>query len=155
MPLRKAFSVAAMLWGWYATVAGIGVAGLGIAYCVMILAAGTGQVFDVVSAKPLITTARTGGAISYVWTQDRHENCPGKVITRFSPVNSDQPSIITTERPVAYTEVKLYKTLPVTIILPPSVTPGKWKLLDGVQSECLDRSRYDRIIEFDFTVTEH
>jgi hypothetical protein len=154
MPLRKAFLVASTVWGWYATLAGIGTLALGVAYLVLIASSGTGQVFDVVAAKPLVTTAKPGGAISYTWTQDRHENCPGRVITRFSPIDSDNPSIIQTERPVAYTEAKLYKAIPVTIILPQSVTPGKWKLLDGVQSECLDRSRYDRIIEFDFTVTE-
>lgn len=154
MPLRRAFAVTAALWGWYCVLAGIGVAAMGMAYAVLILSAGDGAVFTVVSAKPVITTAKPGGAISYVWVQDRHENCAGKVISRFSPVDGDNPSIVVTERPVAYTEAKLYKPLQVTIILPQSITPGKWKLLDGVQSDCLDRSRYDRIIEFEFTVTE-
>jgi hypothetical protein len=154
MALRRGFAIAAAMWSVYATMAGIGVAALGFAYGLMVLAAGTGEVFTVVAAKPTVTTAKPGGAISYVWTQDRHEACPGKVISRFTQVDGDEHTLVQTERPVAFTDARLYKSIPITIVLPPSVTPGRWRLLDGVQSDCLDRSRYDRIIDFEFTVTE-
>jgi hypothetical protein len=154
MPLRRGFRVAGMVWRWYANAAGFTAIALALAFFIVQVATGNGAVVTADDVRLLVNKTKPEGSISYVYNLIRHEACPGEVMQLWTMGHGRDAIVIQTQRPAVYTEVRYYDDLRVTVALPPSIVPGKWRYHSTLESTCPNRRQSDLIADFEFEVTQ-
>jgi hypothetical protein len=96
-----------------------------------------------------------GGNFSFRLWRESNESCPGAGVAAFVPVDppvNGQVLVISTRYPLATPGYRSPPPLTVTRPLPPQITPGKWRVRTGVDSNCPTRSRYDQTGDFELEV---
>lgn len=146
MGMRGRFRAALDVAGIVALVAWISVAtGFGLVYAisgddaVVVMTAGPGE-----RGREPRFTIKQGGFLDYVTVLEQRESCPGEVVYTYRSLSEDRLVVIA-RRGAKPGPVNVAVRYPVSIQLPPNVTPGLWAFESGRDSRCPLRQRYDTL----------
>ena len=145
------------LWRLYSDTSGVLLLALVLTYALFSVTTEDEDAPVVTVEKFELLTPRVpaGGSFTFrLWRKSR-ESCSGTGVvafTRLDPV--DGPAVVISARyPFATPGFNSPPPLVITRELPSQVTPGKWRVVTGVDSKCPTRSRYDQTSEFELEVT--
>lgn len=142
------------LWMFYSQIAGVLFISGGMAYAVMAMIGGGGPVWESKNLRVYTPVVRVGERVEFVQDLTANESCPGEVVSVMTSRHTDSgpPATVTFRRPVRRAGISTQNAT-AFVQLPSSVTPGKWEFVHGVDSKCLNRSRFDETARFEVTVT--
>lgn len=146
-------------WRVYANAAGIGaialVLGIGLVQAISgrdaVVTASNVRVEGQGTPFP-VQHAPYRGRYGYVYDLERHEACPGEVVTIFETVDTVTPAVVTVRKPSILEDVRAYPNLQIDNPLPDSVRPGRWHVNISIVSHCANREWTDPVTEFDIEV---
>ena len=156
----RIFAGLAKTWTIYAHAAGIAVIALGIGIGVVQALSGRDAVVTATNVRVEGKTAPFPvlrvpyhGRYRYAYDLERHEACPGEIVTIFESADPVSPAIVTVRKPAVLDEVRLYPNVAPDNPLPDAVRPGLWHLTVSIISHCANREWTDPITEFSIEVT--
>lgn len=152
MPLRRAFVVTGRIWRWFANAAGFIMLACGLAWIIVATASTDGPVFVATDVRPIVTRAKPGGMLVYVYDQDRALPCGGEVSQTFALVGAEKTAIHEQRRNVIYTQPRLYDDLEAKVHVPVDLKPGRYHFTSGIYSRCPTFNRFDPIASFDVDI---
>ncbi|MDP4024470.1 hypothetical protein Q8W71_17735 [Methylobacterium sp. NEAU 140] len=159
--IERILPALARAWTIWAHAAGIGVIALGIGVGLVQALSGRAAVVTASNVRvagsggPPFPVPRIPyrGRYSYVYDLERHEACPGEVVTTFESAEFVSPAVVTTRRPAVLEEVRAYPNVAPDNPLPDAVRPGRWRMTVSLVSHCANREWTDPIAEFEIEVT--
>lgn len=101
-------------------------------------------------------TVRAGEFLKYRLSYTRRITATGVNVATFTaehPQPDDSsPDVVTTQRPIAYTQAGTYRDVDVQMVIPPSLRPGRWRVqLTSIQ-DVGGRQQIDYVGEMKFEV---
>jgi hypothetical protein len=150
--------IACTIWEYYAHTIGVLFLSFLLALLLVTSYDNRGPVFETdptIPTRLLTPVVPKGGSINYVVHSRQNQPCPGSIVTTFTlaSLSSDQPpAIITARRPITRQDIGMFRDVPISIDLPDSIWPGKWRVTVSADSQCPLRQMLSRITEFDIEV---
>ena len=147
MIIRLTWGVFRLVWNVAALIA----ISAGAGYLLIVAFAGNGPVWIGSNLRTGATSVPVRGRIHYMLDAEALESCPGEIISVMTTLDGAPPATVTFRRPLVRVGISV-KDLSLSVQLPESVHPGRWRFTSSIDSHCPTRRQLDETAAFDVEV---